>query len=169
MPETRLSHLDQQMMAQTIDEAHDALERGSAGIGALIRLGDEILALSHNTTAETGDRTAHAEMVALREAAEGLSELSPDELADVTLYTTLEPCLMCFAAISLAGIRRIVFSAYNSDGTDDVWVNRSITTDMVNSGLVRGPITLIGGVKREEGIALLEKMGMAGRSPELPD
>lgn len=57
------------------------------------------------------DLTAHAEMVVLREAAKRLNQMTDVKKAEVTLYTTLEPCLLCTAAISFVGIKRVVYSA----------------------------------------------------------
>lgn len=81
--------------------------------------------------------------------------MSEAQKAEVTLYTTLEPYLMCLSAISLVGIRRVVYSALSKDGTEDVWIARRITIKQVNGLLVRRPLELVPGVLREEGIALL--------------
>ena len=152
---------DEELMAQAIAIANRAYEsNGKVGIAALLAWRGEILALEPNTATETGNLTAHAEMTALVTAAQRLNALSDDERADITIYSTLEPCLMCLSAISFVNIKRIVWAAYNRDATDDAWISREVTTEGINKGLVRGQIELVGGVLRDEGNKLLGKMGM---------
>ena len=102
---------DRAMMEKTIHEARRAIDAGKAGVAALLLWHEEIVALGHNQYAETGDLTAHAEMVVLRSAAALLNALSAEEKTHLTLYVTLEPCLMCLSAISLVGIKRVVYAA----------------------------------------------------------
>lgn len=154
-----ISAVDEKMMARTLAYAHAALDKGSVGIAALLSRGDEILDLEHNQFQETKDATDHAEMVVLRRMARYLSQLSEEEKHELTLYSSLEPCLMCMAAISFAGLKRIVFSAYNADGIDEVTVASGLTSEQVNQALTRGPLTLLGGVQREEGKEILARMG----------
>jgi len=82
---------DEVMMAKALVEARTALANGGAGIAALLLWGDEILALDHNRY-DKADQTAHAKMVVLRQAAQRLSGISDAQKAELTLYTTLEPC-----------------------------------------------------------------------------
>ena len=90
-------------------EAEKAAERGEVPVGAVItdKLGN-ILAVAGNRTLVDHDPTAHAEMIAIREAA---AKLGSERLVDCDLYVTLEPCAMCAAAISFARIRRLYFAA----------------------------------------------------------
>ncbi|GHO64887.1 tRNA-specific adenosine deaminase [Ktedonobacter sp. SOSP1-52] len=154
-----ISSVDEKMMARTLAYANAALDKGSVGIAALLSCRDEILDLEHNQFQETRDATDHAEMVILRRMARYLSQLGEEEKRELTLYSSLEPCLMCMAAISFAGLKRVVFSAYNADGTDEVTVARGLTSEQVNQALTRGPLTLLGGVQREEGREILARMG----------
>jgi tRNA(adenine34) deaminase len=149
---------DEEMMEKALNEARTAIANGGVGIGALLLWRDEILAIDHNRCDE-GDLTAHAEMVALRIAGQRLHQMSESDKADLTLYTTLEPCLMCLSAISFVGIKRVVYSALNQDGTEDIWIARGITTEQINNLLVRGPLELVPGVKHSEGKELLVLMG----------
>lgn len=121
---------------------------------------DEILALNCNRCLETGDLTAHAEMVVLREAAKRLNQMTEDEKAEVTLYTTLEPCLLCTAAISFVGIKRVVYSALTEDANEEQIVAKGITIDKINHLLTRGALELVPSVKRQEGKELLKQMGI---------
>jgi tRNA(adenine34) deaminase len=108
--------------------------------------------------AERRDKTAHAEMVALRQIARRLDNLDPEQLARLTVYVSLEPCLMCLSAISFVGIKRLVFSAFNKDADKEAWIARGLDTETVNPLLVKGPLAVVGGVKREAGIKLLQEM-----------
>ena len=92
-------------------QARAAFERGEVPVGAVIVDADGVvIARAGNRTEEKGDATAHAEMLAIREATE--NQGGP-RLMDCDLYVTLEPCAMCAAAISLARIRRLTFGAYD--------------------------------------------------------
>ena len=90
-------------------EAEAAAARGEVPVGAVIvSRGGEVLASAGNRTLERHDPTAHAEVLAIREAAH---KLSSERLIDCDLYVTLEPCAMCAAAISFARVRRLYFAA----------------------------------------------------------
>lgn len=119
------------------------------------------MALGHNACQETGDLTAHAEIVVFRQAAHQLSAMTEGQRKQVTLYTSLEPCLMCFAAASYIGIGRIAFSALYEDGKEDLQIAHHLTPDQLNPLLIRGQIELIPGVEREKGRELLAMMGKA--------
>jgi tRNA(adenine34) deaminase len=96
-------------MRLAIAEAHAAAARGEVPVGAAVVAADgEVLAVAGNRTLELKDPTAHAEVLAIREAAH---KLGSERLVDCDLYVTLEPCAMCAAAISFARIRRVYFGA----------------------------------------------------------
>ncbi len=88
--------------------AERAEKAGEVPVGAVLILGDKILAEGWNRPIKTHDPTAHAEILALRAAG---STLLNYRLIDTTLYVTLEPCVMCMGAISHARVRRIVYGA----------------------------------------------------------
>lgn len=100
-------------MAQAFAEAEAAAERGEVPIGAVIVRGTEIVARAGNRTRELNDATAHAEMLAIREAS---AKLGQERLTGLDLYVTLEPCTMCAAAISFARLRRLYFGAADDKG-----------------------------------------------------
>lgn len=100
-------------MEIALEEARLAAERGEAPIGAVVVRGDEIIARAGNRTIETNDPTAHAEILAIREAC---GKAGSQRLPDCDLYVTLEPCPMCAAAISFARIRRLYFGAEDIKG-----------------------------------------------------
>ncbi len=99
-------------MALAIKEAKRAAARGEVPVGCVVvdAASGEVVATAGNRTEELGDPTAHAEMLAIREAAK---RLGAPRLAGCDMYVTLEPCPMCAAAISLARIRRLCFGAYD--------------------------------------------------------
>ncbi len=153
--------LDWQLMALAIADANQSIDRGGSGVAALIARGDEVLIIGHNLTPETGDQTDHAELVVLRRAAPLLVAMSDSERADLSLYTTFEPCLMCLCACSVAGIKRVVYSAHIEDARPSATVVRGLGSEVVNRLFVRGPLILVGNVRREEGCALLRRMDVA--------
>lgn len=94
-----------------IEEANLASRRGEVPVGAIIVKDNEIIARAGNRTRELNDVTAHAEILAIRQASQ---ILNTERLTNLDLYVTLEPCAMCAAAISFARIRRLYI------GTEDV-------------------------------------------------
>ncbi|WP_269931649.1 nucleoside deaminase [Aminobacter sp. HY435] len=100
-------------MAFAFAEAEAAAARGEVPIGAVIVSGGEIIARAGNRTRELNDATAHAEVLAIREASE---KLGSERLTGHDLYVTLEPCTMCAAAISFARLRRLYFGAADEKG-----------------------------------------------------
>jgi tRNA(adenine34) deaminase len=97
-------------MRLALREAARALEHDDVPIGAVIVKDGELLAAAHNEREVRADPTAHAEMVALREASRALGTW---RVLDSVMYVTLEPCAMCAGAIVLARLPRIVFGAYD--------------------------------------------------------
>jgi tRNA(adenine34) deaminase len=99
---------DEYFMRLALREAELARAHEDVPIGAVIEHGGELLAAAHNERELRGDPTAHAEILALREAARALGSW---RVQDATLYVTLEPCAMCAGAIVLARVPRVVFGA----------------------------------------------------------
>ncbi|MGV3758393.1 MAG: nucleoside deaminase [Actinomycetota bacterium] len=99
-------------MAAALEEAERAGQHGDIPVGAVVLVGDEIVARAGNERERRGDPTAHAEVLALREAAVGRGTW---RLEDATLVVTLEPCPMCAGALVGARVRRLVFGAPNTD------------------------------------------------------
>ncbi|ANK71531.1 MULTISPECIES: nucleoside deaminase [Ensifer] len=100
-------------MDAALEEARKAAERGEVPIGAVVVFDGRIIASAGNRTRELNDVTAHAEIVAIREAS---AVLNDERLAGADLYVTLEPCTMCAAAISFARIRRLYYGADDPKG-----------------------------------------------------
>src|SRR5881396_3385105 len=104
---------NQSFMDVALAEAHAAADAGEVPIGCVIVCDGDLIAQAGNRTLADRDPTAHAEMVAIRRAAEALGN---ERLADCDLYVTLEPCAMCAAAISFARIRRLYYGAPDPKG-----------------------------------------------------
>jgi tRNA(adenine34) deaminase len=102
---------DIEFMRQALALAADAGRAGEVPVGAVLVYEGAVLATGSNRPISSCDPTAHAEIVALRAAAQALGTY---RLADTVLYVTLEPCLMCAAAMVHARVRRVVFGAWDA-------------------------------------------------------
>jgi tRNA(Arg) A34 adenosine deaminase TadA len=100
-------------MRRALELAAEAAAAGEVPVGAVVTIGGEIISESRNRMRGTADPTAHAEMVAIRAAAE---RLSTSRLDDCTLWVTLEPCAMCAAAISVSRIKALRYGAEDPKG-----------------------------------------------------
>jgi tRNA(Arg) A34 adenosine deaminase TadA len=105
---------DEEAIALALQEAQSAAERGEVPVGAVLLAADgALLAATGNRIVERHDPTAHAEILALREAAQ---KLGNERLGGTSLFVSLEPCAMCAGAISLARVARLVFAADDPKG-----------------------------------------------------
>lgn len=123
-------------MRLALRQAEEAIETGDVPVGAVIVRGNSVIARAHNQTELLKDPTAHAEMIAITQAASAVADW---RLNECILYVTKEPCPMCAGAIALARIPKVVFGAY----------------DPLNSGLVKSA-EVKGGVLEEECRELLQ-------------
>lgn len=100
--------MDQTMMLRALAQASRAEKEGEVPVGAVITHGEKIVASAYNQRERLRDPTAHAEMIAITQAADALDSW---RLTECTLYVTLEPCPMCAGAILQARIPRVVYGA----------------------------------------------------------
>lgn len=102
-------------MAEALALARAAAEAGEVPVGAVLVDGSsgDVLARTHNRVEADNDPTAHAEILAIRQAA---TALGAPRLEQAELYVTLEPCAMCATAISFARVKRLIFGAYDPKG-----------------------------------------------------
>jgi tRNA(adenine34) deaminase len=97
---------DIDFMHIAIKEAEDAFNENEVPVGAVLVINSEVIARAHNKRESTFDPTAHAEIIALREAAQKIKNW---RLTDATLYVTKEPCIMCAGAMVNARLGRLVY------------------------------------------------------------
>lgn len=103
-----MNNSDEYYMRQALNEAMNAFEEDEVPVGAVVVLQDKIIARGHNLTETLRDVTAHAEMLSITAAANGLGA---KYLKNCTLYVTLEPCIMCAGAIMHSQLGRLVYGA----------------------------------------------------------
>lgn len=100
--------VDERWMRLALEEAKKAFLKDEVPIGAIAIVGDEVIARAHNLKETNHDATHHAELLLLQECARILGRW---RLTDVTIYATIEPCIMCMGAMSHARIKRLVYGA----------------------------------------------------------
>ncbi|HAF73766.1 MAG TPA: tRNA adenosine(34) deaminase TadA, partial [Gammaproteobacteria bacterium] len=135
-------------MRHALTQAKRAAECNEVPVGAVVVLGDEVIGEGYNQPLGTHDPTAHAEIVALRDAARHLENY---RLGGTTLYVTLEPCLMCAGAILQARIERVVFGAF-----DEKAGAVGSTANLLQSPLANHQCQVTAGVLRNDCAALIE-------------
>jgi len=133
---------DELFIRQALEEAEKAYAAGEVPVGAVLVLNGDIVAAAHNRPIGLNDPTAHAEILAIRSAGEKIKNY---RLTGTTLYVTLEPCIMCAAAIVQARISRVVFGAEDPRGGGAVSLYRILQDERLNHRT-----ELTGGVLREE-------------------
>ena len=138
---------DEHFMRLAMREAGHALEHQDVPVGAMVVVGGEVIGAGHNERELRQDPTAHAEVIALREAARRLGSW---RILDSSLYVTLEPCAMCAGAIVLGRIGRVVY------GTADPKAGAAGSVmDVLAEPRFNHRPAVTGGVLREECAALL--------------
>jgi tRNA(adenine34) deaminase len=109
----RAEDYDARFMRVALEEARAAAERGEVPVGAVVVINDQIVARAGNRSIADCDPTAHAEVIALREASKRIGNY---RLAGAALYVTIEPCAMCAGAMIQARIARLVYGAADAKG-----------------------------------------------------
>jgi tRNA(adenine34) deaminase len=151
---TQLS--DDQAMRLALDQAAAAEAHGDVPVGAVMVRAGEVIAARHNERELTGDPTAHAEVLAIRDAATVIGHW---RLLDCTLYVTLEPCVMCAGALVNARIGRLVYGATDPKAGAIASLYEVCGDARLNH---RPPVT--GGVQADEAGALLRAFFASRRS-----
>jgi tRNA(adenine34) deaminase len=129
---------DEEFMREALAEAECAREHGEVPVGAVILLGGAVIARGRNEVITSSDPTAHAEVVALREAARSLGNY---RLTGATLYSTIEPCAMCAGALVHARIATLVYGASDPKaGAVDTHFGLCTTDFLNHQVVVRGGI-----------------------------
>ncbi len=144
-------------MHAALDEARRCLQWGDVPVGAVVGRGDEVLAAAGNQRERLQDPTAHAEILALREASRRLGRWRLD---GCTLYVTLEPCAMCAGAMVLARVQRLVYGA-----ADPKAGFAGSLGDLVRDGRLNHRLEVESGVGAAEAAELLRRFFAERRLP----
>jgi tRNA(adenine34) deaminase len=138
-----------EFMSIALDLAATAAQKGETPVGAVVVQNGQIIGRGHNRVEIEKDPTAHAEILALREATR---EAGDWRLPEATVYVTLEPCIMCAAAMLHARVKRLVYGA-----RDDRWGGVGSLFDLSHDPRINHELEVISGVMKEEAAELLRK------------
>jgi tRNA(adenine34) deaminase len=150
-----MSSSDDHYLGIALELARDAAAHGDVPIGAVVAQRDTVLATAANRTVRDQDPTAHAELLAIREAA---GKLGRWRLDDCTLYITLEPCAMCAGAMVLARLQRVVFGAW-----DEKAGMAGSVGDLLRHPRLNHRPEVRGGVRADEAALLLREFFVSRR------
>lgn len=140
---------DIDFMSLAIKEAETAFEKGEVPVGAVLVIDDKVIAVAHNTRESALDPTAHAEIIALRDAAKRTGNW---RLTGATLYVTKEPCVMCAGAMVNARLRRLVYGCSDIKGGAVHSLYQILSDKKLNH-----QVEVVSGVLEEECAVLLKK------------
>jgi tRNA(adenine34) deaminase len=147
--------LDEMWMDLALEEATQCLEWGDVPVGAVVVREDEVIGAAGNQRELTQDPTAHAELLAVRSAAERLGTW---RLTDCAIYVTLEPCAMCAGGLVLARMSRLVYGASDPKGGF-----AGSLGDLVGDGRLNHRLDVTSGVRARESTELLKEFFAAKR------
>jgi tRNA(adenine34) deaminase len=136
-------------MREALKQAQEAFQKDEVPIGAIIVYKDKIIAKAHNQVKLLKDPTAHAEIIAITQAA---NYFKNERLLDTSLYVTLEPCAMCVGALILARVKKLIFAACDPKSG----VCGSVV-DLTNAKLFNHRLEVKSGVLEEESALLLKE------------
>ena len=143
---------DEKYMQMAIDKAREGIDNGQTPFGACIIRNDVVIACDHNIVWSSTDITAHGEIHAIRNACRNVKSI---DLSGCTIYSTCEPCPMCFCAIHWARIDKLIYGARIEDakrfGFNELTVSNHLLKEL---GL--SDVTIIGDFMREENVKLFE-------------
>jgi tRNA(adenine34) deaminase len=142
-------------MQLALEQARLAAAAGEVPIGAVLVVGDAVVASAYNQPIGSVDPTAHAEILVLRAGARGVGNY---RLVDATLYVTVEPCLMCVGALVHARVRQVVYGAAEPKTGALVSAVAGLTLPGLNH-----TFEVVGGVREEECRALMQDFFKARR------
>ena len=148
----------ERFMRQALREAEEALEAGDVPVGAVIVRDGRIIGRGHNQREILKDPTAHAEIIAITQAAAALESW---RISEATLYVTLEPCSMCAGALVLGRVKRVVYGAADPKAGACGSVLNVAQSDALNHRL-----EVIPGVLVDECAGILKDFFRQKRSPE---
>ncbi|MCK6468339.1 MAG: nucleoside deaminase [Candidatus Brocadia sinica] len=148
----KMTNADEKFMRLAISKARKGIENGQTPFGVCITKEGEIVSCVHNIVWESTDITAHAEIHAIREACKKLNTI---DLSGCIIYSTCEPCPMCFSACHWAKISKIVYGARIEDAKKLGFSELTISNrEMKQFG--SSPIEIVGDLLRKENLELFE-------------
>ncbi len=153
----RSSAMDERYMELALAQAKLAEQQGEVPVGAVVELDGEIIGSGYNQNRGSHDPSAHAEIVALRNAAQHIGNY---RLTGANLYVTLEPCVMCAGAIMHARIQRVIYAA-----ADARWGAAGSVANVLESPLLNHRCNILAGVSRQQAERLLKSFFEARRKP----
>jgi tRNA(adenine34) deaminase len=143
----RVNPSEEAFMIRALQLAEQAAAIGETPVGAVVVQDGRIIGSGYNRVETDRDPTAHAELVALREACRSIGDW---RLPHATLYVTLEPCVMCAAALIHARVKRLVFGA-----RDDRWGGVGSLFDLSHDPRMNHEVEVVSGVMEEQAAGLL--------------
>ena len=146
----------EQYMTQALKEAYKAFDANEVPVGAVIVYDNHIIARAHNQIKTLRDPTAHAEMIAITQAA---SFMRNERLNGCDLYVTIEPCTMCIGAVILGRFKKIIYGA-----EDPKTGACGSVVDLTQPGLFNHAPEIVGGVLRNECRDIIQKFFMEKRA-----
>jgi len=152
---------DETFMRAAIKKAREGICKGQTPFGACITGDGKMVACAHNTVWKDIDATAHAEVNAIREANRRLETV---DLSGCTIYSTTEPCPMCFSAIHWAHIGKIVYGASIEDAKKAGFNEMDLSNKRLD-GIARTGVDIKAGVLRKECKALFDEWAKKGGKP----
>ena len=150
-----MSAPDSELIRAALEQARDAAAAGEIPVGAIVVSGGNVIGRGQNRSIRDSDPSAHAEVVALREACLAQANY---RLTDATLYVTLEPCAMCLGALMQARVSRVVFGAYDPKAGA-----AGSAVDLTESPAFNHRFEVLGGVLADECGAVLQDFFRARR------
>ncbi len=145
---SRIDEHDRRYMLEALTLAKKAASEGDSPVGAVIVRHGRVIGWGYNRMEAEKDPTAHAEMIALRQAAKTSNDW---RLPQATLYATLEPCIMCAAALVHSRVRRVIFGAW-----DERWGGFGSLFDFSHDPRINHEIEVVSGVMEKEAADLLQ-------------
>jgi tRNA(Arg) A34 adenosine deaminase TadA len=144
---------DEHFMNLAIEKAREGIRAGQTPFGSCIVKNEEVVSCVHNIVWNSTDITAHAEIHAIRDACQKLNTI---DLSGCTIYSTCEPCPMCFSACHWAKISRIVFGARIEDAEKAGFSELSISNDRMKE-FGGSPVQLVAEFMRKENQAVFDE------------
>lgn len=150
---------DVKFMRMAIAKTRQGISKGQTPFGACVVRKGEVVACVHNVVWKTTDITAHAEVNAIRVACKNLGTI---DLTGCVLYSTCEPCPMCFAAIHWARINKVVFGARIRDAKQAGFNELTVSNEQMKR-LGKSPVEIVGDFMRDECKVLFEEWRAVSR------